>query len=119
MRQIFITRLNMAANEDFITGDDLDDLFMLIDGGILDGDQVLNQQIESIATEIASNEENLARFYMHAKLNMTIPKLLLMLEIEEGCGKSTKRCKIFCLNVRKSFVQKHLNLQHLFLVMSW
>ena len=43
-------------------GDDLDDLFMLIDGVILDGDQVLNQQIESIATEIASNEENLAGF---------------------------------------------------------
>ena len=50
----------MAANEDFLTGDDLDDLFMLIDGGILDGDQVLNQHIESIATKIASNEENLA-----------------------------------------------------------
>ena len=50
----------MAVNEDFLTGDDLDDLFMLIDGGILDGDQVLNQHIESIATEIASNEGNLA-----------------------------------------------------------
>ena len=35
---------------------------MLIDGGILDGDQVLNQQIESIATEIASKDEILAGF---------------------------------------------------------
>ena len=62
MHKIFVTRLNMAANEYFLTGVDLDDLFMLIDGGILDSDQVLNQQIESIATEIASNEENLAGF---------------------------------------------------------
>ena len=62
MHKIFITLLNMAANADFLIGDDLDDLFMLIDGGILDGDWVFNQQIESIATEIASNEENHAGF---------------------------------------------------------
>ena len=62
MHKIFITRLNMAADDYFLTDDDLDDLFMLMGGVILDSDQVLNQQIESVATEIASNEENLAGF---------------------------------------------------------
>ena len=62
MHKIFITRLKMAANEDFLTYLMTCLWFMLIDGGILDGDQVLNQQIESIATEIASKEEILAGF---------------------------------------------------------
>ena len=62
MHKIFMTRLNMAANADFLTGDELDELFLYTDGGILDGDWILNQQIESIATESSSNEENLVGF---------------------------------------------------------
>ena len=33
------------STEDFFTGDDLDGLFMLIDGDYLDGDVALNEQI--------------------------------------------------------------------------
>ena len=40
---------------DFFTGDDLDDLFMLIGGSYLDGDVTLNEQIDAIAAEVASN----------------------------------------------------------------
>ena len=52
----------MAATRDFFTGDDLDDLFSLIDGGFLDGDDSFNQEIDDIATEVASNEESTASF---------------------------------------------------------
>ena len=52
----------MAVSGDFLTGDDLDDLFSLIDGGFLDGDDSLNKHIDDIATEIASNENNIASF---------------------------------------------------------
>ena len=44
MHKIFITRLNMAANEDFLTDLMTCLWFMIIDGGILDGDQVLNNR---------------------------------------------------------------------------
>ena len=47
---------------DFFTGDDLDDLFMLIDGGYLDGDVALNEQIDAIAAEVASNENDITGF---------------------------------------------------------
>ena len=47
---------------DCFTGDDLDDLFMLIDGGYLDGDVALNEQIDAIAAEVASNENDIAGF---------------------------------------------------------
>ena len=47
---------------DFFTGDDLDDLFMLIDGGYLDGDVALNEQIDAIADEVASNENDITGF---------------------------------------------------------
>ena len=52
----------MAASGDFFTGDDLDELFSLIDGGFLDGDDSFNQDIESIAVEVAANEESLPSF---------------------------------------------------------
>ena len=52
----------MAASGDFFTGDDLDELFSLIDGGFLDGDNSFNQDIESIAVEVAANEESLPSF---------------------------------------------------------
>ena len=52
----------MAASSDFFTGDDLDDLFSLIDGGFLDGDVPFNQEIDGIVAEVASNEESTASF---------------------------------------------------------
>ena len=52
----------MAASGDYFTGDDLDDLFTLIDGGFLDDNDEFNQEIDHIATEVASNEENISRF---------------------------------------------------------
>ena len=50
------------ATGDFFTGDDLDDLFMLIDGGFLDGDDALNEQIDAIAAEVDSNENAVTGF---------------------------------------------------------
>ena len=47
---------------DLFTGDYLDDLFMLIDGGYLDGDVALNEQIDAIAAKVASNENDIAGF---------------------------------------------------------
>ena len=44
---------------EFFTGDDLDDLFMLIDGGYLDGDVALNEQVDAIAAEVATNENEI------------------------------------------------------------
>ena len=37
-------------------------MFSLIDGGFLDGDDSFNQEIDDIATEVASNEESTASF---------------------------------------------------------
>ena len=45
------------STADFFTGDDLDDLFMLIDG-----DVALIEQIDAIAAEVASNENDITGF---------------------------------------------------------
>ena len=37
-------------------------LFMLIDAGYLDGDVALNEQIDAIAAEVASNENDITGF---------------------------------------------------------
>ena len=55
-------KVKRESTGDFCTGDDLDDLFMLIDGGYLDGDVALNEQIDAIAAEVASNENNITGF---------------------------------------------------------
>ena len=52
----------MAASGDFFTGDDLDDLFSLIDGGFLDGNDEFNSEINSIVNEVATDEGNTASF---------------------------------------------------------
>ena len=50
----------MAASGDFFSGDDLDDLFSLIDGGFLDGNDEFNSEINSIVNEVATDERNTA-----------------------------------------------------------
>ena len=75
----------MAGNEDFLTGDDLDDLFMLIDSGFLDGDHVLSQHVDNVVTEITSHEENLVIFQ---------------------CNQCQKVCKSQC------GLTRHINLKH-------
>ena len=47
---------------DLFTCDDLDDLFMIIDGDYLDGEVALNEQIDAIAAEVASNENDITGF---------------------------------------------------------
>ena len=57
-----VYRKTAESTGDFFTGDDLNDLFMLIDGGYLDGDVALNEQIDAIAVEVASNENDITGF---------------------------------------------------------
>ena len=52
----------MAASGDFFTGDGLDDLFSLIDGGFLDDDDEFNGEINAIANEVTADEGNIPSF---------------------------------------------------------
>jgi hypothetical protein len=75
----------MATNtEQFLTGDDLDDLFMLIDGGFLTDDEDLDRQVNSITTEI-SLDSNIATY---------------------SCSKCNKVCK------SQRGLRRHINVRH-------
>lgn len=48
----------MAAREDdFLMGDDLDDLFFLLEGGHLDIDDTFNQELDVIVSEVAADDQ--------------------------------------------------------------
>jgi len=49
---------NMATAGDFFTGDDLDDLFSLIDGGFLDDNDEFNSAISNMVNEVSTDEGN-------------------------------------------------------------
>lgn len=42
---------------DFITGEDLEDVYFLLEGGFLDDDESIASDINIIATEVSSDEE--------------------------------------------------------------
>ena len=49
------TSIKMAnMSQDYLVGDDLDDLFLLLEGGFLDEDADLNREVD----EVAADEEN-------------------------------------------------------------
>lgn len=54
----------MAAQpvEDFIVGEDLDDLFALIDGGFLDDDITFNVELDAVVTEVSNDGEDTVMF---------------------------------------------------------
>ena len=53
----------MAALEaDFLVGEELEELFMLLDGGFLDEDVDFNAEIDSMVKEVADSEENTSGF---------------------------------------------------------
>ena len=53
------TSIKMAnMSEDYLVGDDLDDLFLLLEGGFLDEDADLNREVDDLVTEVAADEEN-------------------------------------------------------------
>ena len=43
-------------SEDYLVGDDLDDLFLLLEGGFLDEDADLNREVDDLVTEVAADE---------------------------------------------------------------
>jgi hypothetical protein len=49
----------MAASEgDFFAGEELDDLFLLLDGGFLDGDADLNMEVDAVVSEVAADSNH-------------------------------------------------------------
>ena len=53
----------MAALEaDFLVGEELEELFVLLDGGFLDEDVDFNAEIYSMVKEVADSEENTSGF---------------------------------------------------------
>ena len=53
----------MAALEaDFLVGEELEELFVLLDGGFLDEDVDFNAEIDSMVKEVADSEENTSGF---------------------------------------------------------
>ena len=59
---------------------------MLIDRGFLDDEQVLNKHVESIATEIASNEQNQVGFQCN-------------------------QCEKVCINRNETLATRHVNVK--------
>lgn len=49
-----------SAQEDYLAGDKLDDLFQLLDGGFLDDDAIFNADVNAVVTEVMDNEKNKA-----------------------------------------------------------
>lgn len=49
-----------SAQEDYLAGDELDDLFQLLDGGFLDDDAIFNADVNAVVTEVMDNEKNKA-----------------------------------------------------------
>ena len=57
----------MAALEaDFLAGEELGELFVLLDGGFLDEDVDFNAEIDSMVKEVADSEENTSGFKMRS-----------------------------------------------------
>ena len=53
----------MAALEaDLLVGEELEELFVLLDGGFLDEDVDFNAEIDSMVKEVADSEENTSGF---------------------------------------------------------
>ena len=43
---------------DFFAGEELDDLFFLLDAGFLDGDADLNMEVDAIVSEVAADSSH-------------------------------------------------------------
>ena len=48
----------MAFREEFIAGDDLEDIFSLLDAGFLEDVEEFIEDIESMVSEVANYEDN-------------------------------------------------------------
>ena len=48
----------MAVSGDFLAGEDLEDIYYLLDGGFLDEEETIAAEVDEIATEVARDEEN-------------------------------------------------------------
>ena len=45
------------GSSDFVTGDDLEDIYFLLEGGFLDDDEIITADIDNIATQVTADEE--------------------------------------------------------------